>query len=418
MAALVAIIAADFSTAQAQSDDETTGRIVARLLDDGRVEFGWQPTGGEQVLPRQRYFPADPGHDRWLRSSPVEVGGVEIGRINARQLSDGRIEFAFTPTDGERIEPRARYFPADARVGRWLRSTEIAISPPEDIAPGFIAISAGGSYTCAIRTSGEIECWGRNSRGQTDAPAEGNFTAVSVALIEGDFTCAVSTSREIECWGANGNWYRDDAGEWRINETGQTDALPGNFTTVSAGRFHACGLRETGDVACWGNTWDTPPEGKFISISAGFSYTCAIRESGAIECWGINTDWQGQHLGQADAPDGRFTAVSASFWHTCGLRASREIECWGDNQYGQSNAPEGSYTAVNAGERHTCAIRTSGAVECWGAGDDFYGQTDAPPGKYTAVSAGNSHTCAIRESDGGIECWGSNEDGQTDVPSN
>ena len=129
---MAAISAADFTTAQAQSDDESTGRIVARLLDDGRVEFGWQPTGGERVLPRQRYFPADARVDRWLRSSPVEVGGAEIGRINARLLSDGRIEFAFTPTDGERITPQARYVPADARVGRWLRSTEIAIGPPEE----------------------------------------------------------------------------------------------------------------------------------------------------------------------------------------------------------------------------------------------------------------------------------------------
>ena len=79
------------------------------------------------MLPRQRYFPADATVDRWLRSSPVEVGGAEIGRINARLLEDGRIEFAFTPTDGERIAPQARYFPADARVGRWLHSTELKI---------------------------------------------------------------------------------------------------------------------------------------------------------------------------------------------------------------------------------------------------------------------------------------------------
>ena len=131
LAAIVASIATDLTPpASAQSEDERTGRIVARRLDDGRVEFGWQPSGGAQVLPRQRYFPADATADRWLRSSPVEVDGAAIGRINARQLSDGRIEFGFTPTDGRRIAPPQRYFPADARVGRWLRSTEITIRPP------------------------------------------------------------------------------------------------------------------------------------------------------------------------------------------------------------------------------------------------------------------------------------------------
>ena len=162
LAAVAAIIAADLTPpAAAQSDDETTGRIVARRLDDGRVEFGWQPSGGARVLPRQRYFPADATVDRWLRSSPVEVGGAAIGRINARLRSNGRIEFAFTPTDGERIEPRARYFPPDAEVDEWWRSTEITIDMPEDESPVVSAgpsLNAGDQHTCTIRESGEIEC--------------------------------------------------------------------------------------------------------------------------------------------------------------------------------------------------------------------------------------------------------------------
>ena len=98
------------------------GRIVARRLDDGRTEFGYQPQGGERVLPAQRYFPANAAVDRWLSSSAVIVDGEEIGQINARLLDDGRIEFAFTPTDGERILPRSRYFPASSS-GNWLRSS-------------------------------------------------------------------------------------------------------------------------------------------------------------------------------------------------------------------------------------------------------------------------------------------------------
>ena len=106
--------------------ESTSGRIVARRLTDGRTEFGWLPAGAEErVLPRGRYFPADAQVGRWLRSTPVVVDGVELGRINARRLADGRIEFAFTPTDGERILPSVRYFPAGAAVDRWLRSSEI-----------------------------------------------------------------------------------------------------------------------------------------------------------------------------------------------------------------------------------------------------------------------------------------------------
>ena len=65
--------------------------------------------------------------DRWLSSSPVEVNGVGVGRINARLLADGRIEFAFTPSGGERILPPSRYFPTSAAIDIWLRSTEIDV---------------------------------------------------------------------------------------------------------------------------------------------------------------------------------------------------------------------------------------------------------------------------------------------------
>ena len=98
------------------------GRIVARRLDDGRTEFGYQPQGGERVLPAQRYFPANATVDRWLSSSAVIVDGEEVGQINARLLDDGRIEFAFTPTNGERILPSSRFFPISSG-GNWLRSS-------------------------------------------------------------------------------------------------------------------------------------------------------------------------------------------------------------------------------------------------------------------------------------------------------
>ena len=107
--------------------DRTSGRIVVRRLDNGRTEFAWQPTDSdERILPRSRYLPASGVTvDRWLRSSPIEVEGVAIGRINVRLRADGRIEFAFTPTGGERILPRSRYLSVSPEVDRWLRSTEI-----------------------------------------------------------------------------------------------------------------------------------------------------------------------------------------------------------------------------------------------------------------------------------------------------
>ena len=414
-AALIAAAAAlDLPSASAQSEEQS-GRIVARRLDDGRTEFGWQPTGAARVLPTNRYFPADVDHQRWLNSSPVEVGDAEIGRINARRTDDGRIEFAFTPTDGERILTDARYFPSRARANRWLRSTAITIGPPP---PRYIAVSAGNGYTCGLPESGEIECWGWNHAGQIDAP-EGSFIALDAAINNGWYACAIAetfeavvqntnTSGEIECWGSNSG--------------GQISPPAGRFIAVSAGGAHACAIRATndgtieyafGEIECWGNNFHlqvNPPTGRFIAVSAGGNHTCALRESREIECWGsLDGYWRYTN----DAPSGRFTAVSTGVGHTCAIRESGEIACWGDNGSGQSDAPAGRFTAVSADGWYTCGLRTNGEIACWG--DNRNGQSDAPAGSFATVSVGSFHACGLRES-GVIACWGDNEWRQLDVP--
>ena len=426
-AAIIAgAVALDLPSAAAQSDDET-GRIVAQRLADGRTEFGWQPAGAARVLPRARYFPADAQVGRWLNSSPVEVGGAEIGRINARLRDDGRIEFAFTPIDGERIEPPTRYFPVDARVGRWLRSTEITISTAP-AATGFVAISARIGYTCAIRTSGAIECWGNDTvgwhiagerrpqnftTGVLDAPS-GEFRTVSTGY---DYACAIRESGAITCWG--GDHYEE------VGKAGFPEPSPGSFSAVSVGQSHACAIRAgSGEIACWGATNGSgqldAPAGSFTAVSAGWSHNCAIRESDrAIECWGDDISyWTYEGFtatGVLDAPSGEFRAVSAGSEHTCAIRTSGAIECWGDDTKGLTAAPPGRFTAVSAGDQHACAIRVgSGEIACWRAANES-GQLDAPAGSFTAVAVADTHTCAIRES-GAIECWGNNAGGQTDAP--
>lgn len=43
---------------------------------------------------------------------------------------------------------------------------------------------------------------------------------------------------------------------WGDNSFGQTDSVPGPYTTIQAGWRATCGLRATGEVICWGCIWD------------------------------------------------------------------------------------------------------------------------------------------------------------------
>jgi|GEM_PF-179679 len=67
---------------------------------------------------------------------------------------------------------------------------------------------------------------------------------------------------------------------------------------------------------------------------------------------------------------------------------------------------------VTAGGKHTCALGDSG-VDCWGSDDS--GQSTVPAlMNPVSVAAGSSHTCAL--DDTGVVCWGSNSNSQLVVP--
>ncbi|MCY3570679.1 MAG: RCC1 domain-containing protein [Chloroflexi bacterium] len=105
-------------------------RIVARLLESGAIEFGFQPVGAEPILPRSRFFPPDVRVNRWLMSSDIAYGGEVVGRIAARLLENGRVEFGFVSPEGERILPDQRMFPISAQVDTWLRSGSFRLDRP------------------------------------------------------------------------------------------------------------------------------------------------------------------------------------------------------------------------------------------------------------------------------------------------
>ena len=61
------------------------------------------------------------------------------------------------------------------------------------------------------------------------------------------------------------------------------------MTRSVSGGIHMCGIRDTGEVACWGRDdsgQSTPPAGTFNSVSVATHYTCGVRDTGEVACWG------------------------------------------------------------------------------------------------------------------------------------
>ena len=81
---------------------------------------------------------------------------------------------------------------------------------------------------------------------------------------------------------------------------------------------------------------------------------------------------------------------------------------------------------ISAGYDHVCALLSDGGVRCWGSnnngqlGDGTSTDRSSPPSSdvnlgsgYTAIgiSSGGGHTCAMLD-DGDMKCWGASGSGQ------
>ena len=138
--ATVSSVAAAQQTA-GQDEVRIVARLLANEkvefgLQQRQADNSW----GNRQLPRVRFFPADASVGRWLSSSPITVRiaaadaaarDVEV-RIVARLLANGKIEFGLQQRQaddswGDRQLPRVRFFPTGARVGRWLSSSPLTV---------------------------------------------------------------------------------------------------------------------------------------------------------------------------------------------------------------------------------------------------------------------------------------------------
>jgi alpha-tubulin suppressor-like RCC1 family protein len=302
---------------------------------------------------------------------------------------------------------------------------------------------------------GLIDCWGSNSAGQlgdgskadrTLAVAVGGLSGASAVAAGGSFTCALTSAGEVECWG-----------------DGQSQhAVASGVTAIAAGGAHACALTSGGAVECWGdNRYGQLGNGTrarsaspvavsglsrgVIAVTAGGGHTCALTTAGAVRCWGENGYGQlgdGTNANRAlpvsvSGLTSGVAAIAAGGQHTCALTRRGAVRCWGRNLAGQlgdgttktrirptalSELARG-VAAVAAGRNHTCALTRKGGVLCWG--DNGSGQLGDGktadrqlPAKVSrlargvaAIAAGGSHTCAVM-SGGHVYCTGQNGHGQ------
>jgi alpha-tubulin suppressor-like RCC1 family protein len=195
------------------------------------------------------------------------------------------------------------------------RSTPVQVT---SLGSAVAGVSAGGNFTCAVKTNGSLYCWGRDIEGQLGNGKQGPFLHYSTPQLvpgissvagvsAGDLhACARKTDNSLWCWGYNG--YGEVGNGTRTNQTVAAQ-VASNASSASAGGYHTCARTGTSTALCWGRNANhqigdgsatdrlvpvkvTSLGSSVTSVSAGGSFTCARRTNNSLACWGDNTRGQ------------------------------------------------------------------------------------------------------------------------------
>ena len=369
-------------------------------------------------------------------------------------------------------------------VGGAEASTPVAV----DVVSSSISdVASGGWHTCAALNNGSVACWGDNGDNQVGSShpvADAHATYIqgyginrNASLVRTGVThsCAIDTSGDVQCWGRGAEGQLGNGGTSK-SRVPVNVSLPSGAKAVdlALGNKHTCALLTNGSVMCWGDG----PDGQLgagwattssttpvytsvlgssartgVAITAGYYHTCVLLDDGSVVCWGYN-GWGAIGTGSftnmlvptyvqtlSSGSSTTATSVDAGHGHTCAI-TNNGLKCWGRAGAGQLGDGQTQYnratpqtvgsfgtgvSAVNitAGWQHTCASLSNGNLSCWGGerlgvlGPTTPSSTSSPGpqfnlstnGTIVKLSALNAHTCALTSTNESW-CWGLNTAGQ------
>lgn len=274
------------------------------------------------------------------RTSPVAVSGSHTFRSLAAGF---RFECGLA-TD------QTTYCWGENRFGGAGPGQPDYVLTPQAVTTGLASISTGTYHACGL-ADGSAECWGDNTLGAFGndtlvnvpsppvfAPPVVAFTSISLTSLSagGYYSCGVRTDGVAVCSGTNKS---GQLGNGTTTGTKTPTAVSGSltFTVVKAGSgdtfgLHTCGITVNHAGYCWGSNSDG-------QLGATSTETCAYLDppgdNGTLGPWPCSTRPLLIAGGLSWLALSPYDGEGGGFSHTCGVTTDHRLYCWGGNLRGQ-----------------------------------------------------------------------------------
>ena len=228
-----------------------------------------------------------------------------------------------------------------------------------------VAINTGRDHSCAITSDGHVYCWGRGSIGRlgtggssdqdqavrVETAANTPLDNVVQVALGREHTCALKSNGQVFCWGKNsvgelGDNSRNVKNRPVAVHAGKdiTTPLEGAIQ-ISAGRRSSCALLSSGLLKCWGRVKSVP--GNFsndkvkyapypVVTSGGIRHSNLYRMSPALSSYGQSISGTANRLNPirfelSSANPSPNSSVDAPVIEVSGIESDQTVKLYSDS---------------------------------------------------------------------------------------